>query len=340
MTSNPSGTGQTGGSTQSGSQASSKKGAAKKGAKKEVPEKKDEPPMEVLYTAKDLRFPTYVIIDGLYLPIDVDEMSLRFALNYRPSKGDIMVVSYPKCGGVWVAQIVYLLLNDCVPLADSNAFDIQMPNLEECGYMMPRERGSTDEVRIVRSHLPYHKMRINPMAKYIYVTRNPKDCCVAMFHYIKHLNIYRFKEGQWDNFFEWFIRGRICYNDYFDHIIHYWVHRKDCHVLFLTYENMTLDHKSHIFMLANFIGGVAGTMVKDRHMLKKLIHRSSYSYMSQFFKEESHLGNLTKGRIGEWKAVFSPAQAARLDRKFYERFGNSEIANLWRYIVRFDRPAA
>ncbi|KAL1425392.1 hypothetical protein MTO96_019188 [Rhipicephalus appendiculatus] len=182
-----------------------------------------------------------------------------------------------------------------------------MPNLEECGYMMPRERAATDEVRILRSHLPYHKMRINPMAKYIYVTRNPKDCCVAMFHYIKHMNIYRFKEGQWDNFFEWFIRGRICYNDYFDHIIHYWVHRKDCH---------------------------------DRHMLKKLIHRSSYSYMSQFFKDESHLGNLTKGRIGEWKAVFSPAQAARLDRKFYERFGNSEIANLWRYIVRFDRPAA
>ncbi|KAH7965636.1 hypothetical protein HPB49_009060 [Dermacentor silvarum] len=199
-----------------------------------------------------------------------------------------------------------------------------MPNLEESGYLMPRERGAADDVRVVRSHLPYHKMRINPMAKYIYVTRNPKDCCVALYHYIKH----------------WFIRGRICYNDYFDHIIHYWVHRKDCHVLFLTYENMTLDHKSHIFMLANFIGGVAGTMVKDRHMLKKLIHRSSYSYMSQFFKDEEHLGNLAKGRIGEWKVLFSPAQAARLDRKFYERFGNSEIANLWRYIVRFDRPAA
>ncbi|XP_077512523.1 sulfotransferase ssu-1-like [Amblyomma americanum] len=250
-----------------------------------------------------------------------------------------MVISYPRCGGVWVAQIVYLLLNDCVPLADANAFDQQMPNLEEYGYLMPRERNAADEVRIVRSHLPYHKMRINPMAKYIYVTRNPKDCCVAMYHYITHVSIFRFKEGTWDNFFEWFIRGRICYNDYFDHIIHYWVHRKDCHVLFLTYENMTLDHKSHIFMLANFIGGVAGTMVKDRHMLKKLIHRSSYSYMSQFFKDEAHLGNLTKGRIGEWKTMFSPAQATRLDRKFYERFGSSDIANLWRYIVRFDRPA-
>ncbi|KAH6938497.1 hypothetical protein HPB50_010162 [Hyalomma asiaticum] len=51
----PSGTGQTGGSTLSASQAGSKKGASKKGAKKEMPEKKDEPPMEVLYTAKDLR---------------------------------------------------------------------------------------------------------------------------------------------------------------------------------------------------------------------------------------------------------------------------------------------
>ncbi|KAH8042853.1 hypothetical protein HPB51_026118 [Rhipicephalus microplus] len=292
-----SGTSHAGGSSQSGSHASSKKGAAKKGAKNEVhPEKKDEPPMEVLYTAKDLR---HVPVEHVFWDVN----------RGAPFTGGCLMIG------------------------------LMMPNLEECGYMMPRERAANDEVRIVRSHLPYHKMRINPMAKYIYVTRNPKDCCVAMFHYIKHMNIYRFKEGQWDNFFEWFIRGRVCYNDYFDHIIHYWVHRKDCHVLFLTYENMTLDHKSHIFMLANFIGGVAGTMVKDRHMLKKLIHRSSYSYMSQFFKEESHLGNLTKGRIGEWKAVFSPAQAARLDRKFYERFGNSEIANLWRYIVRFDRPA-
>lgn len=300
--------------------------------------KKDEPPMEVMYTAKDLRFPTYVIIDGLYLPIDVDEMSLRFALNYRPSKGDIMVISYPKCGGVWVAYIAYMLLHEGAAPASPAALDQAMPNLEEYGYQMLRDPTAPDEVRVVRSHLPYHKMRINPMAKYIYITRNPKDCAVAMYHYIRHVGIFRFKEGTWDNFFEWFIRGRICYNDYFDHIIHYWVHRKDCHVLFLTYENMTLDHKSHIFMIANFIGGAAGTNVKNRHLLKKLLHRSSYAQMSQFFREESHLGHLGKGRIGEWKAVFSNAQATRLDRKFYERFGSSEIANLWRYIVRFDRP--
>lgn len=73
-------------------------------------------------------------------------------------------------------------------------------------------------------------------------------------------------------------------------------------------------------------------------MLKKLIQRSSYSFISEFFKKEDHLGNMTKGRIGEWKTVLSPTQAQRIDKKFYERFGSSEIANLWKHIVRFDPP--
>ncbi|XP_029850239.2 sulfotransferase ssu-1 [Ixodes scapularis] len=217
-----------------------------------------------------------------------------------------------------------------------------MPNLEEYGYLLLKERSSSStEQRIIRTHLPYHKMRINPMAKYIYVTRNPKDCCVALYQYTKAADaIFRFKEGTFNHFFEWFIRGRMPYNDYFDHLIPYWLHRKDCHVLFCTYENLTLDHKSNIFVLANFVGGVAGTMVKDRHMLKKLIYRSSYSYMSRFYEQEDHLGNLSKGRIGEWKNTLSSLQCARIDKKFNDRFGNSEIANLWKYIVRFENPGS
>lgn len=120
--------------------------------------------------------------------------------------------------------------------------------------MLLKER-TPGETKLVRTHLPYHKMRINPMAKYIYIARNPKDTCVALFHYtVAAEPIFRFKQANFDNFFDLFMRGRVNYNDYFDHIIPYWLHRKDCHVLFCTYENLTLDHKSHIFMLANFVG--------------------------------------------------------------------------------------
>lgn len=55
----------------------------KDGDKKSPQHRRKEPPMEVLYTAKDPRYPTYCIIDGLYFPIDVEEVSLRFTLNYR-----------------------------------------------------------------------------------------------------------------------------------------------------------------------------------------------------------------------------------------------------------------
>lgn len=48
------------------------------------------------------------------------------AVLCRPAKDDIMVISYPKCGGIWVAQIVYLLLNDCVPISDADLFNVKV----------------------------------------------------------------------------------------------------------------------------------------------------------------------------------------------------------------------
>ncbi|XP_064454952.1 sulfotransferase ssu-1-like [Ornithodoros turicata] len=306
-------------------------------SKRKEPDKQSK--YRVMYTAKDPRYPTYVIIDKLYLPMDVDVKSFSFAVSYRPSKDDIIVISYPKCGGVWVAQIVYLLLNNCIPLQDGDSFSRAVPVLEQEGQTLIKDRGGDREPKVVRTHLPYHKMRINPMAKYIYITRNPKDSCVALYDYIlANTTVFRFKDGNFDNFFEWFIRGKVCYNDYFAHIVPYWLHRKDCHVLFCTYENMTLDHKSHIIMIANFIGGVAGTMVRERHMLKRLISRSSFAFMYKMYRDHAQLGNMSRGRIGEWKNWMTPAQASRVDQEFHKRFGTSEIANLWRYIVRFPKP--
>ncbi|GFQ81594.1 sulfotransferase 1C4 [Trichonephila clavata] len=36
-----------------------------------------------------------------------------------------------------------------------------------------------------KTHLPYSHLSYSPEAKYIFVARNPKDCCVSFFHHAR-----------------------------------------------------------------------------------------------------------------------------------------------------------
>ena len=77
---------------------------------------------------------------------------------------------------------------------------------------------------VIKVHLPYHLTPRSDKAKYIYVTRNPKDCCVSYFHHMKSIPGHGFN-GTFDEFFEFFINGNIDYGDYFDNLLGWYEHR-------------------------------------------------------------------------------------------------------------------
>lgn len=69
--------------------------------------------------------------------------------------------------------------------------------------------------------------------KYIFVARNPKDCCVSYFHHNRNFKIYDWADGQFDVFFELFLSGKLAFGDYFDHLLSWLPHLHDPNVLFL-----------------------------------------------------------------------------------------------------------
>ena len=82
--------------------------------------------------------------------------------------------------------------------------------------------------RMFKTHSPYFLMPggepTTSSAKYIYLARNPKDTAVSYFHYSMSYMLYEHK-GDWDDFFESFVSGKVAYGSWFEHVLPWWQHR-------------------------------------------------------------------------------------------------------------------
>ncbi|KAL1468728.1 hypothetical protein MTO96_025217 [Rhipicephalus appendiculatus] len=167
-------------------------------------------------------------------------------MSYRPRDDDVFVVSYPKCGSTWLQQVVNAVLKSNESSEESaEAGPQELPMFldlvgAEGALSMPRPG-------CLKTHLPYGKHPYSPEAKYIYITRNPYDCCVR-------LPTYRFQEGTFDQFFDMFVDGEVDYGDYFDHLLSWYAHRDDPNLLFITYEELKKDTAGWVLKIADFLG--------------------------------------------------------------------------------------
>ena len=80
----------------------------------------------------------------------------------------------------------------------------------------------------MKAHMPYHMMPgrdpAATAAKYIYIARNPKDVAVSFYYHCLRFECYNFT-GDWDTFFELYMKGDVDFGPYFDHVLGWWNHR-------------------------------------------------------------------------------------------------------------------
>lgn len=311
--------------------------------------------------------PRYIIVEGLRFVEGFDPESIRSALNYQPRPNDVFVVTYPKCGTTWMMQIVLLILHEGQLPATTEEYYAYMPYLEMLGAevveKMPRPSP-------IRSHLPFDMIPFVNHAKYIYVARNPKDCCVSLYHHTKMFPTYRFSKGTFDDFFKVFLKGETDYNDYFDHLLSWYEHRDDDNVFFITYEQLKDDTEGAVLQIADFLGEKYGKLLRENtDILEKILHLSSFDFMKQdtfeSWKEalkikpkaltnsklppgllswaenavDSHYGQqkpafnvrdlMRRNSLFEWDTILTMTQERKLQKKFEEKIGNSQMMNLW-----------
>ncbi|XP_054923095.1 sulfotransferase 1B1-like [Dermacentor andersoni] len=313
-----------------------------------------------------LRSPYYQVIDGVRRSAIVQPEILRKALRFTPAKGDILQMSYPKCGTHWMQYLTLLVLNEGRPIRSYQEFVSSGRSLEYAGVedWKPYNGVRTLPYRALMTHLdPPTKNRLNMNAKYVYVARNPWDCCVSFYHHVSNLSPFCFQDGTFDEFLASFLRGDFGYGDYFDHLLAGYALKEEPNVFFVTYEQLKRDVRSVVLKLAYFLGERYGRALEtDKHLLSTLLERLTVESMRNVLvldlagKENPAMNGLFKGRevyanvgyqgdkrkysfvrngvVGGWRQCFSKSQLRNMEARITEKTSGSDVMDLWVDIVR------
>ena len=206
--------------------------------------------------------------------------STDYINNFRPRPSDVFVVTYPKSGTTWMAQICHMLRG-----GDMNFGEIT----EVCPWDARAEISGQDlnaeqvkDPRIFTSHSHYDK--IAKGGRYIYVARNPEDVLVSFFHFLPGVRGLDQDDISLNQFADSiFIKGVGHFGTIWDHVMSWYMVKDYPNVLWVFFEDMKNDLKVQIQRVAAFLD--IPTNVRDERVLQAL-EKSSFKFMSS--KEHKH----------------------------------------------------
>ena len=257
------------------------------------------------------------------------------AKNLKLDNEDIVIVSFPKAGNTWMANIVFLLLNKGV-YPEGFILPDHVPFLDVAGVEHVQNMPTP---RVIKSHLPFSMVPWNDKAKYIYLCRNPFDTCVSYFHHAKGFlgdGKYDISELTFDEYFEIFFSGTHNYGDYFHHLKSWHPQTVRSNVLLVTYEDLLEDTKTWIGKVAGFLGGTAKESATDLKVLDRVVHYSSLKSMQEMgdfsfirYERPKDKPFLRMGMVGDYQNYFSANQIERLRKKFRAELDSTGSEFLW-----------
>ncbi|KAH7972485.1 hypothetical protein HPB52_012505 [Rhipicephalus sanguineus] len=159
---------------------------------------------------------SYRFVEGVWMHKYFRDEAIRSAIRYKPREGDIVVVTYPKCGTNWTVFIVYSILTRGKQPSNTVEYQLMCPFIDMAGAGVAEDPSRTGPMF---THLP---MRVFPPvenAQYVYVARNPYDCAVSFYHFLKGMTRKDFTDVSFEAFLLLFLSGKVMYGDYFDHLL-------------------------------------------------------------------------------------------------------------------------
>ncbi|KAH7946943.1 hypothetical protein HPB52_006201 [Rhipicephalus sanguineus] len=297
------------------------------------------------------------VIDGVKRCPLITKERLDDIMKFAPQEGDILQLSYPKTGSHWIQFTVQTIIQEGEVVESYDDFTAVTCFLDYVG-LQDWKRLSSTPLGLYMSHVLPPLKNFNSEARYIYIARNPWDCCVSFYHMVKELDIYSFKEGSFDDFFECFIEGDFGYGDYFEHLLYGYGLRNRPNVLFLTYEEMKTDSRGTVLRIAHFIGKhYAKELEENNELLENLLSKLTVERTKGILvlnlaghknpkidakiKERNltasegfegcrtRLPFVRKGEIGGWKDYFSSEQLVRMEETIVRKTSGSDVMDIW-----------
>ncbi|XP_037499407.1 sulfotransferase 2B1 [Rhipicephalus sanguineus] len=252
-----------------------------------------------------------------------EEWAVRAALRYQPRDDDVFVVAYPKSGTTWVHYLTRRLLHRGHESPAESAMQCMLSSI--IGYT----GSDTSPGAVIKSHLPFGKTPFSEKARYVYVLRNPYDCCVWYYH--QRAGLPNSPAVSFDEFLEDFIEGKVPFGDYFDHLAAWFPERSRPNVICVPYEQLKADVRSGILRIADFLGREIGDALhSDDGALEGIIQTTSPDVMRKHFSEAREA--LLTSPNDKKKAEVAAAFRARGHRAPAAGADNGDKAKLYRLV--------
>lgn len=246
---------------------------------------------------------------------------LHYNLAYDGSPEDIFIVTYPKSGTTWLQMIVYQLTTDGA--MEFAHIDEVSPDLEET--LMPRGRqisGLPGTLRAVKSHHQYRDVLKGP-GRYIYGVRNGLDVAVSYYHHAR-----KYWPG-WngrplDEFFDEFMKGRVPYGSWFEHVEGWLRNEERLNVLIVSYEELSADLETGVKRIADFCG-----ITIDPAAMPRILERCAFAFMREHEHRLAVRGRtpppdtktpfIRQGKVGGWQQELDPRLVSEFQRACDQR---------------------
>lgn len=282
--------------------------------------------------------------------------------NFEVKNSDIYVLTHPKTGTTWTQEMVWCISN-YEEFEKAQKLNIQQdfifkrfPFLEVTSLFDFRDQVQSGEIkrddemdvsdffsdsvnyvrklpgkRFIKSHLPFDllpkQIRTGEKTpKMIYVDRNPKDTCVSYYHHCVNCEGYT---GSFELFTQLFMKGKVAYGPYPEHIKSYYKEKKRDNILYLKFEDMKADLRSEIIKVAKFLN--INTL--DDKKIENLVNHLSFESMKNNISvnyeatDEFKGGKFMRsGTVGSYKAIMTPEIIAAFDKWIGENFNGTEVS--------------
>ncbi|MCE3216875.1 hypothetical protein HAX54_008839 [Datura stramonium] len=267
--------------------------------------------------------------------------TLFFQNHFQSQDSDILLVTSPKCGTIWLKAMVYTLINRMQhsvlsqqhPLLTTNPH-VLVPFLELINNYAQQD----SPCRLYSTHSSYVSLPEsvkNTNCKIIYMCRNPMDVFVSLWHYINKLRSQESQIIPFEEAFHMFCNGFTLAGPFWDHVLSYW--EKSCEmplkVLFLRYEQVKEQPLLHLTRLAEFLNCPFSIEEEETGLLDQIIKLCSFDNLSNLevnITGKTLFGNdntifFRKGEVGDWKNHLTDEMVDRLNQITEHKFKGSGL---------------
>ncbi len=240
--------------------------------------------------------------------------------NFHPRPTDVLITTAPKAGTTWMQQILHQLRSGGDEGFES-IFDvvpwIEFPNPRRSWQDRLEEFERLPDPRIFKTHCTYEQTPGVDTVRIVLTSRDPRDCCVSMYHHQMNLTDEARAEmnfpppASFDEFFERWMEFGAWYRN----VASWWPHRNASNLLWLRYEDLIADPGAGIDRLLVFLGWRLAPEARAR-----VLEYCSFAWMkrhSDRFTTRLPSGRLSfrprsfirKGRAGDHAGQLSESQA-------------------------------